>query len=104
VTPPDSKLLGPVSTQNLFRAVNLEIRHLTRRWENDATRFEAVCECDDATCALSISVDRALFDGAAGQPGHYVVAAAHRPRDGERIVQRDSEAVVVERLLQPAPS
>ena len=90
-----------MSTRNLFRAVNLEIRHLTRRWEGETTRFEAVCECDDASCALAISVDRALFDAAADQPGHYVVAAAHRPRDGERIVRRDSEAVVVERRPEP---
>ena len=99
--PPDLEQPDPVTTADLFRAVNLEIRRITRRWESELSRFEAVCECDDATCALSISIDRAVFDDLVGQPGRHVVAAVHRPRDEDRIVRRDGEAVVVERQPEP---
>jgi hypothetical protein len=103
VTPPDSNP-DPMPTPNLFRAVNLEIRRLTRRWESQEKRFEVVCECDDPVCFLSVSVDRAVFDELVGRSGRYVFAAEHRPRAGDRIVRRDGEAVVVERSPASVPA
>lgn len=101
MTTSDSELPDP--NVNLFRGVDLEIRRLTSRWDRDATRFEAVCECDDVTCSLSISVDRATFDDLVGRPGRYVVAAAHRQRNGDRTIRRDGETVVVQRTSDPVP-
>jgi hypothetical protein len=87
----------------IFREVNERIFSLSEEFgsppADDGVGLALVCECGDGHCATQLVVDTEVYSRIRRNPGHFLVAGGHElPVDHERVVERNGEYVVVERL------
>jgi hypothetical protein len=87
----------------IFREVNERIFSLSEEFgshpADDGVGLAFVCECGDGHCATQLVVDTEVYSRVRANPGHFLVAGGHElPANHERIVERNGDYIVVERL------
>ncbi len=86
----------------LFREVNEHIFSLSETLgshpADDGLSVAFVCECGNGGCTAQVLVDADDYSRIRAHHGHFVVVAGHELRDVERVVEANSQYVVVERI------
>ena len=81
--------------QIVFREVNENIARLTRVIDASGCKL-LICECSDASCAESLEITTAEFDGVRSKPNRFVVLHGHQTED-DRVVDGNGRFLVVEK-------
>ena len=85
----------------LFREVNERIEELSSEWAGESEQEGSVgivCECGRADCTELIEVTRAEYEAVRGDPRRFLVLPGHEHTDTARVVERNSQFSVVEKL------
>lgn len=88
---------------SLFRAVNERIRDVSTQW--DASHSVGFfCECANAECSELLDLTLADYEGIRAMTDCYVVLRGHESADGdgEHVVARSDDHVVVHHVTRPA--
>jgi hypothetical protein len=83
-------------TESLFRNVNEEIKEAADRFDADIGEF--ICECGDPTCTEHIELPLEKYERVRRDPTRFVVRPGHVKGPVERIVQRESNHAVIEKV------
>jgi hypothetical protein len=84
----------------MFREVNEDIAEVREDWGQEESRY--VCECADATCALTISLSRDQYEHVRSNPRWFAVIRGHEEPELERTIEEHDTYLVVEKLV-PVP-
>jgi hypothetical protein len=89
--------------EELFRAVNRRIEDVNEAFSIVSSRFVVLCECGDAACTDTLSIERADYERARSDPTYFVVLPGHELAEVERVVARgDGYLIVKKREGRPA--
>lgn len=83
-------------TESLFRSVNEEIKEASDRFDADVGEF--ICECGDPTCTEHIQLRLDAYDRVREDPAQFVVRPGHVKGPVERIVKRERDHAVIEKV------
>jgi len=83
-------------TESLFRNVNEEIKDAADRFDADVGAF--ICECGDPTCTEHIELPLDAYDKVRKDPAQFVVRPGHVKGPVERIVKRERNHAVIEKI------
>jgi hypothetical protein len=83
-------------TEALFRNVNEEIKDASDRFDADVGEF--ICECGDPTCTEHIELPLDTYDTVRTDPTRFVVRPGHVKGPVERIVKREGDHAVIEKV------
>ena len=83
-------------TEALFRNVNEEIKEAADRFDADVGEF--ICECGDPTCTEHIQLPVDEYDKVRKDPVQFVVRPGHVKGPVERIVKRERNHSVIEKI------
>jgi hypothetical protein len=89
----------------LFREVNERIELLSADLADESEQeasFEVVCECGRDDCTELIEVTRPQYESVRSDPRRFIVRPGHEHTDIERVVERNSGFLVVEKLEHAA--
>ena len=89
----------------LFREVNERIEDLSSDSAGESEQAEAlevVCECGRDDCTELIEVTRPQYEAVRSDPRRFIVRPGHEHTDIERVVERNSGFLVVEKLEHAA--
>jgi hypothetical protein len=84
------------NTESLFRNVNEEIKGAADRFDAEVGEF--ICECGDPTCTEHIELPLAAYDRVREDPTQFVVRPGHVKGPVERIVKRERNHAVIEKI------
>jgi hypothetical protein len=84
----------------LFREVNNRIHELDNAWRTQESRF--VCECADAECFETVALRNDLYEELREDKQRFFVVPGHENEEIERVTERRSTYLVVEKLV-PVP-
>jgi hypothetical protein len=88
-----------------FREVNERIEDLSAEsaGQNELDgKFQVVCECGKADCTELIEVTRAEYEAVRSDARFFLVLPGHEHTDTARVVERNGEFLVVEKLEHAA--
>lgn len=83
-------------TESAFREVNEAIKKTAERFEADEAGF--VCECADPACAEPVTAGLDDYDAVRSDATRFLIAPGHEVRPLERVVERNDEYEVIEKL------
>jgi hypothetical protein len=83
-------------TEALFRNVNEEIKDAAERF--DSVTGEFICECGDPRCTEHIRLPLETYDRVRSRATRFVVRPGHVKGPLERIVKRERNHSVVEKI------
>jgi hypothetical protein len=83
-------------TEALFRNVNEEIKDAAERF--DAETGEFICECGDPGCTEHIRLPLETYDRVRRRPTRFVVRPGHVKGPLERVVKRERNHSIVEKI------
>ena len=83
--------------QSLSREVNERIEELSEDFEL-LDEMEIMCECGYDSCNERIVLSEAQYEALRRIPTHFAVLAGHEIPRVERVVERDSGFIVVEKI------
>ena len=89
----------------LFREVNERIEVLSTDLADESEQeasFEVLCECGRDDCTVLIEMTRAEYESVRSDPRRFIVVPGHEHTDIERVVERGSAFLVVEKLEHAA--
>jgi hypothetical protein len=105
-TPVDSKQKRRAKNQALFREVNDRVEEvlseLADYGQADARLIGFVCECGRDDCSDELEVTRAQYESVRDDPRCFLLLPGHEHPDIERVVERHSGFLVVEKLAEAA--
>jgi hypothetical protein len=84
----------------LFREVNeriVEVAEQLLEPGDESQPIEFVCECGNASCGEQIELSVEEYERVRAQPARFAVAPGHELPEIERIVERHSRYVVIEK-------
>lgn len=81
----------------LFREVNENIASLEERHGTTATATVYICECANAGCADQLALDAATYRRVREEPRLFFVRPGHEDPQLERVVERHSDYLIVEK-------
>ena len=99
---PDERSRRVGHNEALYRQVNERIEALNETFGTVAGDFAVICECGDLGCKDQISVSREAYEQTRANPARFLVRPGHEVLDVERVVGRDDDYVVVEKVPQDA--
>jgi hypothetical protein len=82
-------------SQSLFREVNERIVELTNTWPAEP---QFVCECEQTSCAETITLTAEEYEAVRSDPGCFLVALGHNVPEVEETVRRTDRYLVVRKL------
>jgi hypothetical protein len=94
-----------LENERFFRRLNERIRNLHEMWNHDLAgdvadeALDAVCECADIACFAVIVLPLAAFERIREHPRRFIVSPGHEAPDAEIVVERRSDYLVVEKIL-----
>ena len=83
-------------TEALFRNVNEEINGAAERFDSETGEF--ICECGDPRCTDHIRLPLESYDRVRKHPARFVVRPGHVKGAIERIVRRERNHSVIEKV------
>ena len=81
--------------EQLFRAVNEQIRKMTDRFRAQLAEIDIVCECANMSCVGTIRIDAGEFANVERAEATFLVLPGHEDESVERVVRREQGYVVV---------
>jgi hypothetical protein len=85
------------ANEALFREVNERVAELAEQFMAGETRADFNCECGDGECAEQIEMTVTEYETVRAEATHFAVAPGHEIPDIERVVERHSAYLVVEK-------
>lgn len=82
----------------LFREVNENIAQLEKDYGSDITAPTFICECANELCTERVSVDTETYERVRDNPRWFIVLPGHVDETVERIVEKHSSYLVVEKI------
>jgi hypothetical protein len=86
-----------VRNEWLFREVNERIAEVNDKFEVEG-ETEFLCECGQQTCLETLLLTRAQYEAVRGKGRRFVVVPGHEDGRVERVVERESGFLVVEKI------
>jgi hypothetical protein len=86
-----------VRNEWLFRDVNERIAEVNDKFEVEG-ETEFLCECGQQTCLETLLLTRAQYEAVRGKGRRFVVVPGHEDGRVERVVERESGFLVVEKI------
>jgi hypothetical protein len=83
--------------QNLFRYVNERVESIAKSY-NLGDPLEFVCECADLGCSERLQLRLREYEAVREYPTHFVIAEGHEIPEVERVVERATGYMVVEKI------
>lgn len=83
-------------TESAFREVNEWIAENARRF--DAGQTEFICECDDPQCTERVDATLEEYEEVRADGARFLLAAGHGDASIEKIIERRSTFIVVEKV------
>jgi hypothetical protein len=83
-------------TESAFRELNEAIEQTALRLDADKATF--VCECADPQCAHRVTAELDDYESLREEPTHFLVAPGHDKPEIERVVERNDDYDVVEKV------
>lgn len=84
--------------ESFFREVNERIDEVAGSLGDDDHRYEYVCECSDPTCSRRITLTREEYEHVREHGTRFVLALGHVTAAIDRVVEREAEHVLVEKV------
>ena len=88
------------ANEALFREVNERVAEVAERFiagDTPDSRFDFNCECGDRDCAEQIALTVAEYEAVRAEATRFAVVPGHEVPDIERVVERHSNYLVVEK-------
>ena len=87
----------------LFREVNERIEEVSREfaeedWDQKQEQLRLVCECGRQECTEMLEATVPEYEAVRSNPRRFLVLPGHEQTDIERVVERNSRFVVVEKF------
>ena len=85
----------------LLREVNERIEEISKGFaegEQQPERIRLVCECGRQECTETLEATVAEYEAVRSNPRRFLVLAGHEQADIERVVERNSRFLVVEKF------
>ena len=79
----------------LFRQVN---ERIAEESGSDAGRLEIICECTNLNCFERIELQPSAYEKARSNPATFIILVGHINESVERVVHREKDYVLVEKL------
>ncbi len=90
-------------SQSFFRDVNERIEQINVADGVPASEtWEFLCECADRGCVATISLTQDEYEAVRRVPTHFVVKRGHIYREIERVVEENSDYLIVEKFGEGA--
>jgi hypothetical protein len=86
-----------VRNEWLFRDVNERIAEVNEKFEVEG-ETEFLCECGQQMCLETLLLTRAQYEAVRGKGRRFVVVPGHEDGRVERVVERESGFLVVEKI------
>jgi len=86
-----------VRNEWLFREVNERIAEVNETFDVEG-QAEFLCECGRQICLASVELTRAQYEAVRGEGQRFVVVPGHEDGSLERVVHREPEFLVVEKI------
>lgn len=86
-----------VRNELLFREVNERIADVSQKFEVEG-ETEFLCECGQQACLETLLLTRAQYEAVRGKGTRFVVVPGHEDRSVERVIQREPDFLVVEKI------
>ena len=83
-------------TESAFREVNERIAENAQRFEAGSTEF--ICECDDPPCTKRVEATLEEYEEVRSDGATFLLAPGHGDRSIERVVDRQSGFMIVEKV------
>lgn len=85
--------------EEVFRAVNLEIKHAEQESGGETDQLiEVLCECGRNGCSGVITLTVAEYEGAHSQDDRFVVLRGHETTEIEGVVEERASYLVVDKF------
>jgi hypothetical protein len=86
--------------ERLFREVNQRLETLHHRLDDDDSEPKQwLCECADTHCVERIELTVDEYERVHAAPARFVVKAGHVIEDVERVIERNDDYAVVEKVM-----
>jgi hypothetical protein len=82
----------------LFREVNENVARLEDLHDTTGIEPRFVCECADPDCVERITLSRDTYRHVREDPRHFVLRPGHEDPQLERVVERHSDYLIVEKF------
>lgn len=82
----------------VFREVNERLRELGEGFSMVSDLADFVCECGNTSCTERVRMTLAAYEKVRSDPRYFVVVKGHEAPEYERIVSREEDYSVVEKL------
>lgn len=82
----------------VFREVNERLRELGEGFSMVSDVADFVCECGNTSCTERVRMTLAAYEKVRSDPRYFVVVKGHEAPEYERIVSREDDYSVVEKL------
>jgi hypothetical protein len=82
----------------VFREVNERLRELGEGFSMVSDLADFVCECGNTSCTERVRMTLAAYEKVRSDPKYFVVVKGHEAPEYERIVSREEDYSVVEKL------
>jgi hypothetical protein len=79
-----------------FRKVNERLKEISTPW---AKTTDYLCECSAATCIETIELTKEEYERARARPTTFLLIPGHERSDLERVVQRNEDFLLVEKVV-----
>jgi hypothetical protein len=93
-----SEGVAAATQQSLFREVNERIAELSGRKAFGGKKLELLCECADDSCTEPLTVTLDEYKQVRAVPTHFIVSTGHVVPNVERVVHKESNYFVVEKI------
>lgn len=97
---PDASLEMETRNQTEFREMNEWIVEGVATPDGDGTRM-FLCECSDATCALSIALTPSEYEAVRAEPTRFVIAVDHENPELDHVVAENKRFATVVKFYGP---
>jgi len=99
---PQDRASRAARNQSLFRDVNERVREINGGLDSPWSRDEWLCECADNGCTARIGLTIQEYERVRDDPTHFIVAPDHVFPEVERVIERQENYWVVEKLGEAA--
>lgn len=99
---PQDRASRAARNQSLFRDVNERVREINGGLDSPRSLDEWLCECADNGCTARIALTIQEYERVRDDPTHFIVAPDHVFPEVERVIERQDDYWVVEKLGQAA--